>query len=173
MDIDNFKFYRNSKVIKSIEDIGLKEISMTYYKELGLTKKSKSTKKNYIEYNNINIDILLDKLEDEKFQKKIIKCITNYKKIPQKTINYFKNIKPLFSKNNISDDKNKISDDNIKQFIIDYLRIKYNELSIFDIDIYFIYFEGWKNNCLDEEGPKDYIIDRIRKFNKDTKCVIM
>lgn len=137
------------------------------------------------EINNISIDYLLDKLEDNKNQKKIINYITNYKKIPQKTIDYFKNLKPIDiiqkkkiksekSKENNIENNSKITDNEIKQIIIDYLRIKYNELSIFNIDIYIIYIEGWDKNCLNEEGPREYIFHRIKNFNKrESKCTIM
>ena len=81
-----------------------------------------------------------------------------------------KTIKPIYSKEIIKFD---ITDNEIKQIIIDYLRIKYNESSIFDIDIYFIYCEGWKRNCLDEEGPREYIYDKIKNHKKKSSCTIM
>ena len=96
IDTNNFKFYKNSKIKKEIEDIGLNNISIEYYKIFGLTKKL--NKKIYVSYNDITIDIILNKLEDDKIQEKIIKSITNYKKIPKKTIDYFKNTKSLFNK---------------------------------------------------------------------------
>ena len=162
MNIDNFSFERNSKIIKNLEEIGLLNISIKFYELLGLSKKSKYHEGKFVNYNNISFEKILDKLEDKKIQKKIIKIITNYKKIPKKTINHFK----FYNK--------KISNNEIKQFIIDYLRIKYNELSIFDLDINFIYFEGWNKNCLIEEGPSDYIIDRIKNFDNSTSlCIIM
>jgi hypothetical protein len=143
INISNFNFSRNSKVIKEIENYGnsLQDIPNIYYKKLGIKKK---------EINNISIDYLLDKLEDNKNQKKIIDYITNYKKIPPKTIDYFKNLKPIDiiqkkkiksekSKENNIENNSKITDNEIKQIIIDYLRIKYNELSIFNIDIYILY----------------------------------
>ena len=164
---DNFNFTRNEKVKKTIYEISensLENIPYIYYKKLGI-------KKNQIK--NISIDFILDKLEDKNNQKKIISYITNYKKNPEKTIDYFKNLKSLYGKN-----KNKIlkvTDNQIKQIIIDYLRIKYNECSIFDTDIYFIYCEGWNRNCLDEEGPRDYIFDRIKELNikKESLCILM
>ena len=164
INTSDFNFTRNSKVIKEINNntINLPNI---YYKKLGITKK---------ETNNI-----FDKLEDAKIQKKIIKYITDYKKIPKKTIYYFKNLESMYSKNleSMYSEENalkEISDDEIKQIIIDYLRIKYNEYSIFDIDISFIYFQGWNKNCLSEEGPSDYIFDRIKELNKKkSSCVVM
>jgi hypothetical protein len=154
INIDHFNFRRNDQIIKELEEIGLSSIPIIFYEVLDLTKKSKYHHNKYIDFNNISIEKIVDKLEDEKIQKKIIKKITNYKKIPKKTIDYFK----IYN--------NKISNNELKQFIIDYLRIKYNDLSIFNLDINFIYFEGWENNTLLEEGPKDYIIERIKEVNK-------
>jgi len=159
ININDFNFSRNSNVIKEIENSAnsLQNIPNIYYKKLGISKK---------EINNISIDYILDKLEDAKIQKNIIKYITDYKKIPKKTIDYFKNFKSMNSK--------EITDNEIKQIIIDYLRLKYNEYSIFNIDIYFIYCEGWNRNCLDEEGPREYIFDRIKKFKKKkSSCIVM
>lgn len=165
ININDFNFIRNSKVIKEIENSAntLQNIPNIYYKTLGITKK---------EIHNISIDYILNKLEDIKIQKKIIKYITDYKKIPKKTIHYFKNLKSMYSKENIVKE---ITDNEIKQIIIDYLRIKYNEYSIFNIDISFIYFQGWNKNYLDEEGPSDYIFDKIEEFRKSSSssCVIM
>jgi len=165
INIDNFDFVRNPQVIQLIKDTSnsdlLENIPNIYYKKLGITKK---------EIKNISIDFILDKLEDQKNQKKIISYITNYKKIPKETIKYFKTIKPAYSKEIIKYD---ITNNEIKQIIIDYLRIKYNESSIFDIDIYFIYCEGWERNCLDEEGPREYIYDKIKKHKKKSSCTIM
>jgi hypothetical protein len=166
INIDNFHFVRNSKVIKVIEDDTnfLQNVPTIFYKKLGIKKK---------DINNITIDLILDKLEDNKNQKKIINYITDYKKIPQKTINHFKNVKSIYqNKKNIKID---ITDNEIKQIIIDFLRIKYNQYSIFNIDISFIYFEGWNRNCLDEEGPSDYIFDRIKelKGKKESSCIIL
>jgi hypothetical protein len=165
INIDNFDFVRNSQVIQLIKDTSnsdsLENIPNIYYKKLGITKK---------EIKNISIDFILDKLEDKKNQKKIISYITNYKNIPKDTIKYFKTMKPIYSKEIIKFD---ITDNEIKQIIIDYLRIKYNEFSIFNIDIYFIFCEGWKRNCLDEEGPREYIFDRIKNHKKESSCVVM
>jgi hypothetical protein len=166
INIDNFNFSRNSSKIKEIENNPSNYLPDTLdvcYKKLGITKK---------EINNKSVNTILDKLEDNKNQKKIINYITNHKKIPKKTINHFKNLKSLYCKEkNISIE---VSDDDIKQIIIDYLRIKYNEMSIFDIDIYFIYCRGWKHNDLDKEGPSDYIYDRIKELNqkKESYCII-
>jgi hypothetical protein len=159
INISDFNFTRNPKVIKEIENSGnsLQNIPNIYYKKLGISKK---------EIHNISIDYILDKLEDAKMQKKIIKYITDYKKIPKKTIDYFKKMKSVNSK--------EITDNEIKQIIIDYLRLKYNEYSIFNIDIYFIYCEGWNRNCLDEEGPREYIFHKIKEFNtKKSSCIVM
>jgi hypothetical protein len=168
IDIDNFNFSRNSIKIKDIENNPSNYLPNSLdvcYKKLGITNK---------EINNKSIDSILDKLENKKNQKKIINCITNHKKIPKKTIDYFKNLKSMYSKKNISFE---VSDDEIKQIIIDYLRIKYNEMSIFDIDIYFIYCSGWKHNDLDKEGPSEYIFERIKELNKkknkkESYCII-
>ncbi len=164
IDTDNFNFVRNSKVIQLIKETSnndsLEYIPDICYKKLGIKKEIK----------NISIDSILDKLEDKKNQKKIISYIINYKKIPKKTIKYFKTIQPIYSKEIIKFD---ITDDEIKQIIIDYLRIKYNEYSIFDIDIYFIFCQGWKKNCLDEDGPREYIYERIKNHNKESSCIVM
>ena len=40
---------------------------------------------------------------------------------------------------------------------------------------YLIYFEGWNRNCFDEEGPCDYIFNRIKelKGKKESSCIIL
>jgi hypothetical protein len=165
IDNSNFNFLRNDKITQEIEKIGLLNISTKIYELLDLSKK--------LNYDKITVKIILDKLEDKKIQNKIIKKISNYNKIPKKIIDYYKNIELSYKSEEFNKIKKEISENNIKQFIIDYLRIRYNELSIFDYDINYIFFEGWHNNCLNEEGPLDYIIDRIKNFNKNNfLCII-
>ena len=103
---------------------------------------------------NINRDFIITKLERKSVQSKIIKKITNYKKIPKKTLDYYKT----------NCDK-EISDEDIINAILKYLQKKYNEQSIFWIDIDTIYFNGWNKNGLDEEGPREYIDNILCKSN--------
>ena len=109
---------------------------------------------------NINRDFIITKLESKSIQSKIIKKITNYKKIPKKTLDYYKT----------NCDK-EISDEDIINAILKYLHKKYNEQSIFWIDIDTIYFNGWNKNELDEEGPREYIYNILCKSN--SICSIM
>ena len=80
INIDNFDFVRNSKVIQLIKDASnndsLENIPDICYKKLGIKKEIK----------NISIDSILDKIEDKKNQKKIISYITNQKKIQKETV---------------------------------------------------------------------------------------
>lgn len=53
INIDNFNFYRNSKIIKELEEIGLLNFSIKFYEVLGLAKKSKYHKEKFINYTQI------------------------------------------------------------------------------------------------------------------------
>ena len=134
IDNSNFNFLRNDKITQEIEKIGLLNISSKIYELLDLSKKIKISKKyqknKIINYDKITIKIILDKLEDKKIQNKIIKKISNYNKIPKKIIDYYKNIELSYKSEEFNNIKKEISENNIKQLFIDYLRIKYNESSI-------------------------------------------
>ena len=110
--------------------------------------------------NKLNTDIIIHKLESKAVQSKIIKKLKNYNKKPIKTLNYFKN----------NCDKD-ISYEDIINAILKYLNIKYNEQSIFWIDIDTIYFNGWNKNELNEEGPREYIHNLL--CSSKNICIVM
>lgn len=104
-----------------------------------------------------NIDELGKELKKEKTQNKIIKEITKTNKIPKNVIEYY--IKNINNEN--------ITGEIVKECIEEYVIQQYNRLSILDFDIGYIYEKG-KFNTLDEEGPRDYVLNKLKNYNKDT-----
>ena len=166
IEIPNFKFRKNNNFKKNLEKL---EIEVLKYKINSLKKFLKIKKKNNLEkikIENVSAkDIkeakldLINLIEKETNQKKIIKVLSKYNSIPKKIINYFKK--------NLPDE---ISDEMIVNKILEYLSIKYNKLSILDIDIDYIIFD--KKYLLDEEGPREYIFNGLKKNNKKDFCII-
>ena len=102
-----------------------------------------------------NIEELGTNLEKKEIQNKIIKKLIKTNKVPKNIINYY-----LKNTNNEN-----ITKETVIQYIEEYLNLKYNKLSILDFDIGYIFDTG-KFNTLDEEGPREYIFNKLNNHDK-------
>ena len=102
-----------------------------------------------------NIEELGTNLEKKEIQNKIIQKIIKINKVPKNIINYY-----LKNSNNEN-----ITKETVIQYIEEYLVLKYNKLSILDFDIGYIFDTG-KFNTLDEEGPREYICNKLNNHDK-------
>ena len=164
--IPSFFFYKNNNFEDNLNDL---EIEIFKNKLVSLKKFLKIKKKTNFEKGNISnksIESLekakldfVNLLENEKNQKKIINVLSNYNKIPKKIINYFKK--------NVD---NEITNEMIVNKLLEYMALKYNEMSILDFDIDFILFD--KKYLFNEEGPKEYIFDGLKNNKEKGFCII-
>ena len=164
--IPSFNFYNNNNFKDNLDNL---EIEVFKNKLVALKKFLKLKKKSNFEKGKIENKSIesLEKakldfvklLENEKNQKKIIKVLSNYNKIPRKIINYFKK--------NLDDD---ITNEMIINKMLEYMSLKYNEMSILDFDIDFILFD--KKYLFDEEGPREYILNELKNNKEKGFCII-
>ena len=54
--------------------------------------------------------------------------------------------------------------------MLEYMALKYNEMSILDFDIDFILFD--KKYLFDEEGPREYILNELKNNKEKGFCII-
>lgn len=142
---DEFNFKSNDSAVELCENYGDKQDIIKFLK---------------IKSNSC--DNILNKLEESKIQKHIINKITKYKKIPNNIIIYYRERSSYGLKYSGEELDKHITDTDIVNEIYNYLRIKYNKESIFNIDINFIINDIW--TTLDEEGPRDHIFDALNKL---------
>ena len=162
--MDGFYFQNSNKFELLLSRYSNKEIKI-YIKDLN-KKLNKSKKNKKLNKNNELKELLIKELEDESNQKKIIKKLKNkILKSPKNIINYYKKALHFGTKKLINED---ITDKQIKEYLLDYIKLKYNEESILNLDIYLIFFKN--KNALNEEGAREYVIN---KMENNEYCVIL
>jgi hypothetical protein len=159
INLDGFNFKYNKKVLEYCNNLCREKIIYTADKSSFKFVKSNDYEScddifKYLKLNkNSKCEEIIKKLEESKYQKMIIKKITNYKKIPDSVFDYYSE--------NMSD---KITDSDIVNIIYDYIRMKYNEYSILNIDVDWFFKETY--TTITEEGPRDYIFDNLEILSK-------
>ena len=156
--LDKIKINKNSFRFKMNDDF--KKVCPTLIDNYNniLSKKLK------IKISNINCDKIGNILEKKQIQNKIVNRLIDYKKIPNKTINYFMKFGQYINNKDVLEDK--IKKDDVIHIIYKFILLQYNKYSISNIDIMQIFNYGWKNNELDQEGPREYIHNELLKLAK-------
>ena len=122
----------------------------------------------------VSYDIVMDKLEDDKIQRKIIRNISNYKLIPNDLVeDYLRHIKrdvvqdqlkkpPHQRSHNYRDARildalNFFGEIEVKEAIMSFILERYNSRSLLDFDLFNIVLGGWDNNALMDTDPREVI----------------
>lgn len=141
--IPSYNKFNKYKLTKYLDSLNLND----YNSHVDYLKNYLKLKKNYTKEDIIN------KLGLITVDKKIVKKITDYNKIPKSIIDYYKTR------------LENVRDEDIINSLLEYLHIQYNEKSIFDFDIGLIVIEN-KYGALNEEGPRDYVFANLKKSKK-------
>lgn len=163
--MNNFYFKYNSKfeesLLLSIQEGVLKHELKSLKKLLKIkTKKNTSSLYPIKKCKDYFIELVTDKENQKKIVTLLLKKLD---KIPKGIINYFLERKP---------ENKEITKQQIKEFLIDYIRLKYNQESVLNIDISFILFQNYYG--LDEEGPREYVFDQMKKYgDNESQCNIL
>jgi len=160
-----FYFKYNSKfeesLLLSIQEGGLKHQLKSLKKILKIkTKKNTSSLYPIKKCKDYFIELVTDKENQKKIVTLLLKKLD---KIPKDIINYY-------LENKIENEE--ITKQQIKEFLIEYIRLKYNQESVLNFDISLILFDN--RYGLSEEGPRDYVFDQMKKYgNNESQCNIL